>query len=63
MAERKLARPTRTKKADARKNNGAVLGFEQKMNRLPAKLGRQSAESAKLETLIRANLKGLGYGR
>ncbi|MEJ1936491.1 N-6 DNA methylase, partial [Nostoc sp. NIES-2111] len=36
--------------------------FEQKMARLVAELESQFAESAKLETAIRENLKGLGYG-
>ena len=33
------------------------------MNRLVAELNEQFAESAKLEKAIKANLKGLGYGR
>jgi type I restriction enzyme M protein len=37
--------------------------FEEKMPRLVAELEGQFAESAKLEKAIRANLKGLGYGR
>ncbi|HEY9070307.1 MAG TPA: class I SAM-dependent DNA methyltransferase [Candidatus Ozemobacteraceae bacterium] len=36
--------------------------FEQKMTRLVAELQSQFAESAKLERVIKANLKGLGYG-
>jgi len=36
--------------------------FEVKMARLVTELNSQFAESAKLETAIRANLKGLGYG-
>lgn len=36
--------------------------FEEKMPRLVAELNAQFAESAKLETTIRNNLKGLGYG-
>jgi type I restriction enzyme M protein len=36
--------------------------FEQKMNRLVAKLEEQFAEGAKLEKQIRKNLKGLGFG-
>jgi len=36
--------------------------FEGKMPRLVAELHAQFAESAKLEQIIRANLKGLGYG-
>ena len=36
--------------------------FEDKMNRLTAKLEEQFAESARLERAIRHNLKGLGYG-
>ncbi|MCS6244752.1 MAG: SAM-dependent DNA methyltransferase [Opitutus sp.] len=35
--------------------------FEEKMPRLVAELAAQFAESAKLETQIRANMKGLGY--
>ncbi len=37
--------------------------FEAKMTRLVAELESHFAESAKLEAAIRANLKGLGYGR
>ena len=37
--------------------------FEEKMPRLVAELHAQFAESARLEEAIRANLKGLGYGR
>ena len=37
--------------------------FEDKMARLVAELNEQFAESAKLEEAIKANLKGLGYGR
>jgi type I restriction enzyme M protein len=36
--------------------------FPEKMARLVKELEGQFAESAKLETAIRANLKGLGYG-
>jgi type I restriction enzyme M protein len=36
--------------------------FEEKMQRLTAKLEEQFAKSAKLERAIRENLKGLGYG-
>jgi type I restriction enzyme M protein len=36
--------------------------FEEKMTRLVAELQTQFAESAKLEQVIKANLKGLGYG-
>ena len=36
--------------------------FEEKMPRLVAELHAQFAESAKLERVIKANLKGLGYG-
>jgi type I restriction enzyme M protein len=35
--------------------------FEQKMKRLKAKLEEQFAESAELETAIRANLKALNF--
>jgi type I restriction enzyme M protein len=37
--------------------------FEQKMPRLVAELRAQFAQSAELEEAIKANLKGLGYGR
>jgi type I restriction enzyme M protein len=37
--------------------------FEEKMPRLVAELHAQFAESAKLEQAIKANLRGLGYGR
>ena len=37
--------------------------FEEKMARLTATLDEQFAESAKLEKAIRANLKGLGFGK
>ena len=37
--------------------------FEQKMKRLTGKLEEQFAESAKLEKAIKANLRGLGYGK
>jgi type I restriction enzyme M protein len=37
--------------------------FEGKMGRLVAELNGQFAESAKLEKAIKANLKGLGYGK
>jgi type I restriction enzyme M protein len=36
--------------------------FEEKMTRLTAKLEEQFAESAKLESVIQQNLKGLGHG-
>ena len=36
--------------------------FEQKMKRLVGELSEQFAESARLETAIKANLRGLGYG-
>ncbi len=36
--------------------------FEDKMRRLVTTLNEQFAESAKLETAIRSNLEGLGYG-
>lgn len=35
--------------------------FEEKMQRLTAKLGEQMAKGAELDTLIRQKLKGLGY--
>lgn len=37
--------------------------FEEKMLRLVAKRQGQFAESAKLEQAIKANMRGLGYGR
>ena len=36
--------------------------FDQKMTRLTTELDAQFAESARLEQLIKANLRGLGYG-
>ena len=36
--------------------------FEEKMERLVETLGRQFAESMRLEVVIRTNLRGLGYG-
>ncbi len=36
--------------------------FEEKMTRLTGELDEQFAESAKLESAIRSNLEGLGYG-
>jgi len=36
--------------------------FDEKMQRLVTTLNEQFAESAKLETAIQSNLKGLGYG-
>ena len=36
--------------------------FEEKMKRFVAELNAQFAESAMMEKLIKANLKGLGYG-
>ena len=36
--------------------------FDQKMKRLVGELNGQFAESAKLESAIKANLRGLGYG-
>ena len=36
--------------------------FEERMNKLAAKLEEQFAESARLEKVIRGNMKGLGYG-
>ncbi len=36
--------------------------FDEKMARLVAKLGEQFAEGARLESVIRENLRGLGYG-
>ena len=35
--------------------------FEEKMGRLVAKLEEQFAEAARLETLLRSNMRGLGY--
>ena len=37
--------------------------FEQKMTELTQTLYRQMAESEKLDTVIRENLAGLGYGQ
>ena len=37
--------------------------FEEKMSRLVAELNAEFAESATLEQAIKANLRGLGYGR
>jgi type I restriction enzyme M protein len=37
--------------------------FEEKMQRLTAKLEEQFKESARLEKAIRENLRGLGYGK
>ncbi|MGH7844653.1 MAG: SAM-dependent DNA methyltransferase, partial [Candidatus Binatia bacterium] len=39
-----------------------VEPFEEKMQRLTATLHEQQAEAAKLDAVIAANLKGLGYG-
>src|SRR5690606_31358423 len=36
--------------------------FDEKMKRLTATLEEQFAEGARLEKVIRANLRGLGYG-
>ena len=36
--------------------------FEEKMKRLVDELNAQFAETAMMEKLIKANLKGLGYG-
>jgi type I restriction enzyme M protein len=36
--------------------------FDEKMLHLTAKLDKQFTESAKLEAMIRENLRGLGYG-
>jgi type I restriction enzyme M protein len=37
--------------------------FEEKMTRLVARLEEQFKESARLERIVRSNLKGLGYGK
>lgn len=37
-------------------------GFEEKMRRLVARLGEQFDEGARLDAVIRKNLRGLGYG-
>ncbi|MEP6521267.1 hypothetical protein NDA07_05705 [Microcoleus vaginatus DQ-U2] len=37
-------------------------GLDEKMRHLTAKLERQFAESAKLEAMIRENLRGWSYG-
>jgi hypothetical protein len=48
--------------ADKLRNNmAAAEPFEEKMQRLTAKLVEQLSESARLEKEIRANLQGLGY--
>ena len=45
------------------KNSSATIGFEAKMARLVGELNGQFSESAKLEKVIRDNLKGIGYGQ
>lgn len=35
--------------------------FDEKMKRLAARLGEQFTESARLERIIRKNMKGLGH--
>jgi len=51
--------PGRYVGAEAAEDDGEP--FEEKMQRLTAKLAEQFQESARLEAEIRANLKGLGY--
>lgn len=53
--------PARKKASKTARNSSANLGFEAKMPRLVAELAGQFAESEKLESAIRNNLKGLGY--
>ncbi len=53
--------PGRYVGAEEVEDDGEV--FEVKMKRLVIKLEEQLAESAKLEAVIRDNLKGVGYGR
>jgi len=45
------------------KGKQMLIPFGQKIARRRATLAEQFAESAKLEKVIRANLKGLGYGQ
>jgi type I restriction enzyme M protein len=51
--------PGRYVGAEAQEDDGEP--FEEKMQRLTGKLDEQFRESARLETEIKANLKGLGY--
>jgi type I restriction enzyme M protein len=51
--------PGRYVGAEAAEDDGEP--FEEKMHRLTAKLGEQLRESSRLESKIRANMKGLGY--
>ena len=51
--------PGRYVGAEAAEDDGEP--FEEKMQKLTAKLAEQFQESARLEAEIRANLKGLGY--
>src|SRR3989449_10785533 len=52
--------PGRYVGAEAAENDGEP--FEEKMKRLVASLRQQTAEAAKVDTAIAANLKELGYG-
>jgi type I restriction enzyme M protein len=52
--------PGRYVGAEEVEDDGEV--FEEKMKRLVAKLEEQFAEGARLEKVIRKNLRGLGYG-
>jgi type I restriction enzyme M protein len=52
--------PGRYVGAEAAEDDGEP--FEEKMRRLTATLREQQAEAAKLDVVIAANLKGLGYG-
>jgi type I restriction enzyme M protein len=52
--------PGRYVGAEAQEDDGEP--FEEKMKRLTATLREQMAEASKLDTVIEANLKGLGYG-
>ncbi|MBM4118599.1 SAM-dependent DNA methyltransferase [bacterium] len=53
--------PGRYVGAEAQEDDGE--SFEEKMKRLTATLREQEAEAAKLDALIAANLKELGYGK
>ncbi|MBU2602504.1 MAG: type I restriction-modification system subunit M [Actinobacteria bacterium] len=52
--------PGRYVGAEAQEDDGEA--FEEKMNRLTAALREQQAEAAKLDAIIAANLRELGYG-
>lgn len=44
------------------KEVGEGIPFDEKMKALTSKLAEQFAQSNELETTIRENLKGIGYG-